>query len=95
MNLIIEFDKKGNITNFVNRIDGEDYTGIEQITGMIQGPLRNSNNEELIIWGEDIVRKHISENLNNSQKYIPIEWTLYTKFRTKSLRCVGFYIFFY
>ena len=75
----IEFNKKGNITNFVNRIDGEDYTGIEQITGMIQGPLRNSNNEELIIWGEDIVRKHISENLNNSQKYIPIEWTLYTK----------------
>lgn len=75
----IRIDKQGNITDYTNQISGEDYTGIEQITGMMQGPLRNSNNEELIIWGEDIIRRHIYRKIEASQKYIPIEWILYTK----------------
>lgn len=75
----IIIDKQGNITNFTNQISGEDYTGIEQITGFIQGPLRNSDNEELIIWGEDVIRNYIHGKMAPSQKYIPIKWILYTK----------------
>lgn len=75
----IIIDKQGNITNFTNQISGEDYAGIEQITGLVQGPLRNSDNEELIIWGEDVIRGYIHGKMDPSQKYIPIKWILYTK----------------
>lgn len=76
---LITIDKQGNITNFTNQISGEDYTGIELVTGSVQGPLRNSDNEELIIWGEDIIRSYIHGKMEVSQKYIPIKWMLYTK----------------
>lgn len=75
----IGIDKQGNITDYINDANGEDFTGIEFITGLEQGPLRNSNNEELIIWGEDIIRNYIFNHIKNSQQYIPIKWILYTK----------------
>ena len=41
--------------------------------------MRNSDNEELIIWGEDVIRNYIHGKMAPSQKYIPIKWILYTK----------------
>ena len=75
----IEIDKQGNITDYINGINGEDFTGMELITGLEQGPLRNSNNKELIIWGEGIIRNYIANRIRTSQQYIPIKWILYTK----------------
>lgn len=72
----IIIDKQRNITNFTD----EDYTErVEQSLGLEWVPLRDSNNEKLIIWGEDIIRSYIYGKMEVSQKYIPIKWMLYTK----------------
>lgn len=75
----IRINRRGSITDYINQVNNKDYTFIERITGMVQGPLRTCNNEELIIWGEDIIRNHIDRKIEASQKYTPIEWTSYTK----------------
>lgn len=75
----IRFDENENITDYTNMISGKDFTGIESVTGMSEGPLRNCNSEELIIWGEDKVRSYIYKNIDSSQRHIPLEWVLYTK----------------
>lgn len=72
-----EFDREGNIIEYRNYITGDNI--LEFITGQNEGPLRNADNKELIIWGEDIIRKYIHSKIDIAQKYVPVKWNLYTK----------------
>lgn len=40
---------------------------------------RNATDAELILWGEDIIRKYIKNSLEPSQQYVPIKWNKFIK----------------
>lgn len=44
------------------------------------GPLLVANDNNLILWGESIVRKYIENSKMTTEKYIPLKWHRYTKF---------------
>ena len=44
------------------------------------GPLLVADDNNLILWGESIVRKYIENSKMTTEKYIPLKWHRYTKF---------------
>lgn len=44
------------------------------------GPLLVADDNNLILWGEAIVRKYIENSKMTTEKYIPLKWHRYTKF---------------
>lgn len=75
---LISFDKEGNIIRYENNVElPEDYIGFggyDKFYGF-----RTAKDKELILWSEDLIRKYISMNLEDSQKYVPKEWAQFTK----------------
>lgn len=50
------------------------------------GPLLIADDNNLILWGESIIRKYIENSKMTTEKYIPLKWHRYAKFICKNCK---------
>lgn len=50
------------------------------------GPLLVADDNNLILWGESIIRKYIENSKMTTEKYIPLKWHRYAKFINRNYK---------
>lgn len=80
----ITFDRNWEITDYSDAVKlPEDVLGLNSLLNPYNDQgfygFRNATDAELILWGEDIIRKYIKNLLEPSQKYVPIKWNKFIK----------------
>lgn len=72
----ISFDREGNMVRYEDAVDltSMSFGSFHGISGF-----RLATDEELILWGENIVRKYIKSTMDASQRYVPEKWETIVK----------------